>query len=653
MKYQTQFTVKQVCELLNVELPAKYKSVENNLLTNIAFVVNSLARGGAFFLYGKSKEDREENLAKALLKNPGLIIAGKASRNLSALKSAPHIIVPDPYDAMVVLSSYIRNKLKLTVVGVTGSLGKTTTKEMVCSVLSQEYKSSKSYGNRNNTKGIFNSLQEVEADTKFYVQEFGVAIGKKSMESKVNACLPNAAIITNISDPHLDAFGSKENILKEKVKLITEMDAGSPAFLNYDDPLLKQLRFNDHPIVSYALNNHDTDYYAENIEFIDDYITFDAVHKDVRTPVVLHSREKHNIANALAAMAVGEWFNMSMENIVKGLDSFRSEGIRQSLTNVGGYQLYVDCYNTAPVSLLGAVNVLERLPVEEGGKRIAVVGDIVRLGTEEQNIHREVGETIGKSSLDIVLCFGNENAKILADAIRHEGTAALYTPDREVLNNWMRGLITKRDVTLIKGPVARLLSKSIDQVFGTSYHVRSEHYEFIRQNDYQMDIIFEKEDHSKTTAALTKYYGNEKKHTVPTSCNGTDVFCIYKECFCNNTSIREVTVPQPIYNISEKAFKNCSNLHKVTLPKSLKVIGDEAFCGCSSLKEIVIPEGTIDIGTKALASCDKLNTVIIPNTVDHISDNAFADCPNLKIHCEENSYAHRYSVDNELSFALI
>lgn len=653
MKYQTQFTVKQVCELLNVELPAKYKSVENNLLTNIAFVVNSLARGGAFFLYGKSKEDREENLAKALLKNPGLIIAGKASRNLSALKSAPHIIVPDPYDAMVVLSSYIRNKLKLTVVGVTGSLGKTTTKEMVCSVLSQEYKSSKSYGNRNNTKGIFNSLQEVEADTKFYVQEFGVAIGKKSMESKVNACLPNAAIITNISDPHLDAFGSKENILKEKVKLITEMDAGSPAFLNYDDPLLKQLRFNDHPIVSYALNNHDADYYAENIEFIDDYITFDAVHKDVRTPVVLHSREKHNIANALAAMAVGEWFNMSMENIVKGLDSFRSEGIRQSLTNVGGYQLYVDCYNTAPVSLLGAVNVLERLPVEEGGKRIAVVGDIVRLGTEEQNIHREVGETIGKSSLDIVLCFGNENAKILADAIRHEGTAALYTPDREVLNNWMRGLITKRDVTLIKGPVARLLSKSIDQVFGTSYHVRSEHYEFIRQNDYQMDIIFEKEDHSKTTAALTKYYGNEKKHTVPTSCNGTDVFCIYKECFCNNTSIREVTVPQPIYNISEKAFKNCSNLHKVTLPKSLKVIGDEAFCGCSSLKEIVIPEGTIDIGTKALASCDKLNTVIIPNTVDHISDNAFADCPNLKIHCEENSYAHRYSVDNELSFALI
>lgn len=653
MKHKNKFTVKQICQLLDTELPEKYKSIEDEVLTNVAFVVNSLSKGGAFMLSGKSKEDREETLLKALKKNPLFIIAGNASRNIKALKEVPHIIVPNPYDAMVILSSHIRNELGLKVVGVTGSLGKTTTKEIIHSVLSQQYKSNKNFGNRNNTKGIFNSLQQIDPDTEFYVQEFGVAIGKKSMESKVNSCLPNAAVITNISDPHLDHFGSKENILKEKIKLVTEMNAGCPAILNYDDPLLREVKLDNHPIISYALKNKDADYHAENIEFVDDYIKFDAIHKGITTPVVLHTREEHNVANALAAMAVGEWFNVPIEKIVEGLDSFRSEGIRQSLTNVGGYQLYVDCYNTAPVSLLGSISVLERLPVEPGGKRVAVLGDIVRLGTEEKNIHREVGKTIGKSTIDLVLCFGNYNAEILAETIRKEGTAALYTEDRNVLNDWMRGLITKKDVTLIKGPVARLLSKSIDQVYGTSYHVRSEHYELIKHKQYQVDVIHEKEDHNKKTAALMKYYGKDKKVIVPVEYKGTDIFCIYTECFSKNINIEELVIPKPIYNISEKAFSSCTSLKKVVLPETLMVIGDSAFSGCTALEELVIPLGTIDIGEKAFTSCGNLKNIVIPASVDHIGDDAFADCPNITISCNEDSYAHKYAEENDLRFVLI
>lgn len=651
MEYVTQYTVKQVCDILGAELPAEYRSAEQNTLTNIATIVNSLATGGAFILSGKNKEDREEQLIKARKKKPQLIIAGRASRNLSQLKDIPHIFVKDPYDAMVQLSGHIRNELGLTVVGVTGSLGKTTTKEMIHSVLNQAYVADKNFGNRNNTKGIFNSLQCVEKNVQFYVQEFGVAIGKKSMESKVNACLPNAAVITNISDPHLDVFGSRENILKEKIKLVTEMPEGCPAFLNYDDGLLKQVKLEHHPIVSFALENKNADYYADNIQFIEDYITFDAVHGTRRTPIVLHSREKHNIGNALVAMAVGEWFQVPLDKIVAGIDSFRSQGIRQSLTNVGGYHLYVDCYNTAPISLLGAIDVLERLPVEPGGKRIAVLGDIVRLGTEEERLHREVGEKIGRSTLDLVLCFGNYNAKRMAETIRKEGTAVLYTDDRTVLNDWMRWLITKKDVTLIKGPVARLLSKSIDQVFGTSYHVRSEHHENIRQNDYLMDIIFEKEDHTKTTAALLEYRGKDKVHTVPAVCNGVDIFCIYTNCFKENKTLAEVIIPEPIYNISESAFQGCAKLADVALPKTLKVIGDKAFSGCTALKELVIPEGTIDLGEQAFASCKALKQVTLPNSIGHIGDNTFEDCPNVTLLCEAGSYAQQYATEHGLRVA--
>lgn len=651
MEYVTQYTVKQVCDILGAELPAEYRNAEQNTLTNIATIVNSLATGGAFILSGKNKEDREEQLVKALKKKPQLIIAGRASRNLQQLKDIPHIFVKDPYDAMVQLSGHIRNELGLTVVGVTGSLGKTTTKEMIHSVLNQAYVADKNFGNRNNTKGIFNSLQCVEKNVQFYVQEFGVAIGKKSMESKVNACLPNAAVITNVSDPHLDVFGSRENILKEKIKLVTEMPEGCPAFLNYDDALLKQVKLEHHPIVSFALENTNADYYAENIQFIEDYITFDAVHGARRTPIVLHSREKHNIGNALVAMAVGEWFQVPLDKIVSGIDSFRSQGIRQSLTNVGGYHLYVDCYNTAPISLLGAIDVLERLPIEPGGKRIAVLGDIVRLGTEEERLHREVGEKIGRSTLDLVLCFGNYNAKLMAETIRKEGTAVLYTDDRTVLNEWMRWLITKKDVTLIKGPVARLLSKSIDQVFGTSYHVRSEHHENIRQQDYLMDIIFEKEDHTKTTAALLEYRGKDKVHTVPTVCNGVDIFCVYTNCFKDNKTLTEVIIPEPIYNISESAFQGCTKLADVTLPNTLKVIGDKAFSGCTALKELVIPEGTIDLGEQSFASCKVLKQVTLPNSIGHIGDNAFENCPNVTLLCEAGSYAQQYAAEHGLRVA--
>lgn len=549
---------------------------------------------------------------------------------------------------MVKLSAYTRKKLGLKVVGVTGSLGKTTTKEMVHAVLSQSFVADKNYGNRNNTKGIFNSLQSVGNNVEFYVQEFGVAIGKRSMESKVNACLPNAAIITNISDPHVDDLGSKENILREKIKLVTEMSAGSPAFLYYDDPMLKKVKLDKHPIISYAIENKEADYYAENIQFADDYISFDAVHKDRHTPIVLHSREKNNIANALAAMAVGEWFGMSIDKIVQGIDSFRSEGIRQSLVNIGGYNVYVDCYNTAPVSLLGSIDVLQRIGVEQGGKRIAVVGDIVRLGTEEERLHIEVGEKIAKSSIDLVLCFGNKNAKLLADTIRKNGKAVLYTSNRDELDNWMRGLITRKDVTLVKGPVARLLSKSIDQVFGTSYHVRSEHHDVINTMGYSCDIIFEKEDHSKTTAALLEYKGNEEEHVVPTNFNGVDVFCIYKNCFKNNLKLKKVEIPQPIYNISDEAFAGCKNLREIIASDSLKVIGAKAFANCSALKEVEIPEGVIEIGEKAFLNCQELEKIYIPESVGHIGNDAFVYCENVKIYCKISSYAYKYAIDNKL-----
>lgn len=651
--YTTQYTVRQVCQILGVELPAIYENIADDVLTNMAYNTHFLTEGGAYFLAGKTSEDRAEKLAKAIEEKAKLVFIGPASRDLDGLDQIPHILVPNPFDAVITLSATIRDKLGLNVIGITGSLGKTTTKDIIHAVLKQGHVASKSLGNQNTIYPIFNNLQKMPLDTEFYVQEFGAAT-PGVMPKTERACLPNAGVITNISDPHLDVFGTRENILKEKLQLITQMPEGCPAFLNYDDELLRQVKLDKHPIISYAINNKKADYYARDLKVYDDYMTFDIVHKWRRTPVRLNAHGTHNVGNALVAAAIGEWFGMSQKDIAKGIASYKSVGIRQNLTNVGGYQLFIDCYNTAPVSLLGTVDVVGKLPVTPGGKRIAVIGDIARLGDQAQELHIDTGTKIGASgSIDLALCFGNENAKLMADAIRQAGTAALYTGDRDELNYWMKSLITRKDITLIKGPVARLLSRSIDQVWGTSYHVTSEHFEWVTREDFRFKVIYEKEDHSRKMAALTGYEGSEHILTIPSQCDGVDVFCVGPQCFYKNFSLNEVTVPAPIFNIAAGAFRGCRKMTALSLPDTLKVIEKKAFRYCVSLTDVTVPEGVIEIGDEAFAHCDKLEKLLIPATVGNIGQDAFLNCGRLTIHCPAGSCAHTYAQTHKIPFVLI
>lgn len=645
MGYTIQFTVQQVCDILDVKLPKEYRHIANDTLTNLVYTPRFLTEGSALFLAGKKPGEKEERLAKAIEEKAKIVFCSKLCKDFPRLNEIPHVFVKSPFEAVVRLCAEIRKNMGLNIIGVTGSVGKTTTKDFIFSVLEQDKAAVKSVGNQNIIGPIFNTMQKIPEGTKYLVQEFGIDI-PGAMPKTAGACGPCAGVITTISDPHLDAFGSKENILAEKLKLITQTPDGCPGFLNYDNELLRSVRLENHPIVSYAVDNRDADYYADNIEVHEGYMTFDIIHGDRRTPVRVNANGRYNVGNAVVAMAVGEWFGVPLDKIVTGIANYRSEGIRQNLTNVGGYKLFIDCYNTAPVSLLGAVEVLEKLSVEPGGKRVAVLGDIVRLGTEEKRLHRETGEKIGKSNLDLALCFGNENAKIMADAIRAGGTAALYTGDRDELNMWMRGLITRKDITLIKGPVARLLSRSIDQVWGTSLHFVSEHFDWVTRGDYRAKLIYEKEDHNRKMAALAQYNGSAAEVEVPGQVDGVDVFSVCTKCFFKNVDLKSVVIPAPIFNIGAGAFRGCVNLSRVQLPSTLMVISDKAFRFCSSLDEIVIPQGVIEIGSEAFAECRRLKRVVLPASVGHIGENAFQNCGKVKLVCPAGSYAARYAKDH-------
>lgn len=621
------FTINDICDILGVQLPSEFEYAANERITRITQRLDYLIPGGCFLLLQATDQNREARLANILKYKPRFIVLEKTDQELPLLEDVPHVFVDSTTGIVQKIGNAVREALGVKIVGVTGSVGKTTTKEIIYSVLKQQYAAGRSPGNRNGTGGIFRNLQEIAEGTEIYVQEVGASLG--DLGAKARTCTPVASVITNIGDAHLEEFGSREGVLQEKLKIVSAMPENAPAFLNYDDPLLRSAKTPNHPVISYAVENKNADYYAENIEQADGYMTFDVVHGERRTPVVLHAYGVHNVGNAVVALAVGEWAGMPLDKIVDGIAEFRTTGIRQTVHSFGGHKLYIDCYNSSPVALEGAIKTLEKIPVEPGGKHIAVVGGILELGEQSERLHIEIGEKIGCSDIDLVLAFGGMHIKRMAEAIRKHNKAVLYTNKRAQLNYWVEHLITKKDVALFKGSHGMKLFKTIDQVYGTAFHL-DEDTERITEGQWRARIDIEKEP-EQCTAGLSRYLGKEKTLKLPETIRGCKVFAVETACFRDNVGIQEVTIPAPVVNISKQAFSGCTSLEKVTLPKTLKRIDEEAFASCFELKEIVIPEGVLEICDRVFADCTALERVVLPASLGQIGEDVFAGCKKVEI----------------------
>ena len=650
--YAKKFTLKEICDTIGVAVPEEYKSFENEKFTNVGYSSKFARPDGALFIKKPSAEAVTAEISKAIEEKVKMVFVEKEYANHPLLKDVNHIIVDNSFAAVIKMCQKIRKEAGIRAVGVTGSVGKTTTKDMIYSVMRQGFVTRAGFGNENTIQPLFKNLQKMPCNAEFFIQEYGANM-PGVMPRTVDACIPNASVVTCIAEPHLDNFKTKENIMAEKLKMAEKMEPGCPVFLNYDDELLKTVEMEDRPVIFFSLDNPEADYYAENIVDTEDGLEFDVCRKDKRNRVTLHIKGDYNIRNGLVAYAVGEWFGMPDKKIVEGIEKYRPIGMRQNITNIGGYDLFIDCYNTAPVSLIGAVKVMEGMTVEGGGKRVAIIGDIPRLGEHGRQINIDTGKTIAGHGLDLALCFGNEDAEAMAEAINSCGVEAHYTADRNELNQWVRDRVTKNDVTLIKGSVFRLLTKTIDQVWGTSLHVTSEHYELYNEGDFRVKLIWEKEHHDRQTAAIIGYSGTDEEPAIFANSRGIDIFSLAAGSFAENTYIEKITVPETVFNIGKGAFNACSNLKEVVLPASIKVIEPNAFLNCKNLKSINLEEGLIHIGETAFKNCTSLESITIPASVGRIEDEAFAGCRKLKIYCKQGSYAEEYLLDNGYKFEFI
>lgn len=376
------------------------------------------------------------------------------------------IYVPDTNKAFLDIGSKYRDRFNIPVIALTGSVGKTTTKGMVYSVVSEKYKTLRTEGNLNNEVGVPKTLLRLDKSYEAAVIEMGMNhFGE--IERISRAVKPTIGIITNVGTAHIENLGSREGILKAKCEILNGMKKGSPLIINGDNDMLSTLKNDDFDIIRFGINDENLYIKAENIEFKDGGMCFDAATCDERVKAWVPAVGMHNVYNALCALCVGKILGYTLSEASNGLKNFVPEGMRQKITEINGYTFIEDCYNANPDSMRASLSSLNSL---KKSRSIAVLGDMMELGSYSETAHREVGEFAGESKTDILLCFGEFSHFTLEGAKKGGVKEALRFDTKKELTEYLKSILKKGDTVLFKGS----RSTETEEVFLTLYKEWSE-----------------------------------------------------------------------------------------------------------------------------------------------------------------------------------
>lgn len=391
------------------------------------------------------------------------------------IQPKPIVLAEDSVRAMQLTAKEYESRLSLNKVGVTGSVGKTTTKEMIACALSGGLKVFKTAGNANSQIGVPVTIMNIAPDDEAAVIEMGMS-EKGEMKRLATLLSLNAAVMTNIGVSHIEQLGSQENILREKWHITDSITEGGCIFLNGDDVLLKEradlCRNNyaggfgkeDNRKLRICTFGHsaDCDYRAQNEYSDENGVGFDMLHGDVRIPVRLNVLGAHNVNNALVALAVADFFGVDLRAAVKALEGYTGVAMRQHITKKDGAAYIDDSYNASPDSMKAGLNVLCQMPADY---RIAVLADMLELGENTKEYHRQVGEYAGQSKVDELLLYGElagyigYGAEQYIRKIKHFDTLGDIT-------EYLKAEIKPGTAVLFKGSRGMKLNEVVDGLLG-------------------------------------------------------------------------------------------------------------------------------------------------------------------------------------------
>lgn len=375
------------------------------------------------------------------------------------------LYVKDTFWAPLALAKYYRTKFDIRAVGITGSVGKTTTKEFIALVLGTKYKTLKTKGNQNNEIGLPNTIFALDKSYGAAVFEMGMD-ARGDIEKLARVARPDMGVITNIGVSHIEALGSRENILAAKLELAAELPAGAPLFLCADNDLLAGVSLPDKEVVFYGIDSPSAHFRAENITDDGVSTSFTAVHGDTRVPVCLPTIGRHNVLNALAAIAVGYYHGIPTRQAADALRDYRPAGMRQRIIDMGGITLVEDCYNASPDSMRAALATLAGM--KSAGRKIAVFGDMLELGAIAERSHREIGEAVFLSGADILCAYG-PLAKFYAEGALAAGMPAKnvrYFEDKKQMATDIRKDLLNGDILWVKASRGMKFEELLDAIHG-------------------------------------------------------------------------------------------------------------------------------------------------------------------------------------------
>ena len=436
-------------------------ALKNTEITGVETDSRRVGAGSVFVAIPGERVDGHDYAAAALQKGAALVVGSRPAAQMPGVPAEKYVQVPDVLDAMIAMGANYRDGFDPCVVGVTGSVGKTTTKEFVAAVLSAFGRTLKTEGNQNNEIGMPNTLFRLEKDTEYAVVEMGMQ-GLGEISKLTRAARPRAAVITCIGVSHLEQLGSRENILRAKMEICEGLPEGGLLVINGDDSLLTGAAVpSGIRRVAYGVDNRFCPVTAQDVHTVAGGQRFtiqDRQYGDFE--VFIPAVGQHNIYNALAAYTLATRLGLDAAAAAAALAGYQTVGHRQHLVRAGGVLVMEDCYNANPDSMRAALDTLHQYPVQ--GRKMAVLADMRELGAIHAEAHTRLGQQAAAAGVQCLLTFGEETV-LTAQAAREAGVPFVQHFDtREAIVNWLRANTATGDYVLVKGSHSMALEEVLE-----------------------------------------------------------------------------------------------------------------------------------------------------------------------------------------------
>lgn len=442
-----------------------YGNSQTTIFTGVSIDSRTIREGELFVALRGQRFDGHHFLGYAMEKGRGAIVSTPPA---IPVKGRTIIYVKNTLNALQDIAHHIRMKKRITVIGVTGTNGKTTTKELIASILGRDFRVMKTSGNLNNHIGLPLSLSRMEEGDEIAVLEMGASI-RGDIRQLCDIAMPDYGVITNIGPGHLEGFGNLEGVRSTKLELL---DAVKNCVVNGDDAFLMEgiSRWqgkNLPEIITFGINS-ESDITAKNVLLEERHSVFSLCLGGGCDEVVLHAGGRANVYNALAAASVCNVLGVSFENIRKGIESFAGVPMRLEFKELLGAVVISDVYNANPASMEEAIKELIRLRKK---RAVAVLGDMLELGAYEEEAHRKLGEWLSDIPVDVFIAVGPAMAKAAEEFSAHDSShqrEVMMVPDSSEARRILLGVCHEGDTVLVKGSRGMRMERVLQEGAGIS-----------------------------------------------------------------------------------------------------------------------------------------------------------------------------------------